>query len=541
MRIATRARELAERDGAVLLFVGALMVYALTRLLWLERLPISFLGDEAIHATLGRRVFDTGLRGPDGSLLPVYFVNGFYWNLSLSVYLHGLTEAVFGASVQVARATNALVTVTGAVAVGLLAQTALGIRRGWLAILAFALAPGWLLLSRTALEAPLAVSLYAWALLAYAHYRNSSRAAALPAAFVFAAAAAYAYAPFQAIVPLTAVVLAVADRRHHARNLATVRWSLALALLLALPAMRFRLMHPDAAGDQLSTLGSYMTSSMSLPDKLVRLVERWGECLSPHYWYTGAGDLARHRWGDRGHLPFVLAPLLALGLLLAVRRARRDAGARLVLIALLAAPAGAALTDGRGATRLALVFVPTALLTALGADWLLERIRPLRARAATAAAVFVAGVAGAAGLLHEGLRDAPLWSRDYSLYGMQWGAIQLYEDVIPALMEREPAKIALSPTWANNTTQFGPFFLGDRVALDRLELHDERYWTVARNPIAPGGQIAILPPSELANLEASGIARVTQVGVLRYPDGSRGFEIVRVSPVTGAQRTSARR
>src|SRR5688572_24882774 len=42
MRIATRARELAERDGTMLLFAGALMAYALTRLLWLERLPISF-------------------------------------------------------------------------------------------------------------------------------------------------------------------------------------------------------------------------------------------------------------------------------------------------------------------------------------------------------------------------------------------------------------------------------------------------------------------------------------------------------------------
>jgi hypothetical protein len=528
MRVAHRAREIVTRDPAMTLFVGALMVYAITRLTLLDRLPISFIGDEAIHGALGRRLFDAGLRSSDGSLLPVYFMNGPYWNLSLSVYLHGLTASVFGASVDVARATNALVTVTGAAAVGLLARTALGIRRGWIAILAFTVAPGWMLLSRTALEATLAVSLYAWALLAYAHYRCGSRAT-LPAAIAFGAAAAYAYAPAQAVVALTAIVLAVTDRRHHARNLPTVRWSLALALLLALPAARFRLSHPDAAGDQLRTLGSYMTSSMSLPHKLVRLVERWGECLSPHYWYSGDGDLARHRWGARGHLPFVLAPLLALGLGVAARRARHDPGVRIVLIALLAAPAGAALIDSTSIMRLSIAFVPAALLTALGVDWALERIRPQRVRAATAATLFALGVLGAAGLLREGLRDAPGWSTDYGLYGMQWGARELFDGVIPGLLKREPGKIVVTPTWGNNTEQFAPFFLGDRVTLDRIELHDERYWTLQGHPIRPG-QVAILTASERANLDASAIATVTELGAVRYPDGSPGFEVVRVSP-----------
>lgn len=90
----------AESLGFVL-FVLSLAIYAYTRLYAIDQFPIYFFTDEAIHPALASDLVRTGLRDAQGRLLPPYFQNGLYWNLSLSVYLHLLPTVLFGKTIWV--------------------------------------------------------------------------------------------------------------------------------------------------------------------------------------------------------------------------------------------------------------------------------------------------------------------------------------------------------------------------------------------------------------------------------------------------------
>jgi hypothetical protein len=57
------------------------------------------------------------------------------------------------------------------------------------------------------------------------------------------------------------------------------------------------------------------------------------------------------------------------------------------------------------------------------------------------------------------LTQGPLWFSDYGLYGMQYGAQQLFEGAIPDYLAQHPASLLLiSPNWANATDRFLDFF-----------------------------------------------------------------------------------
>jgi hypothetical protein len=76
--------------------------------------------------------------------------------------------------------------------------------------------------------------------------------------------------------------------------------------------------------------------------------------------------------------------------------------------------------------------------------------------------VFAGLAAAALLLLRTALVQGPLWFRDYSLYGMQYGARQVFEMAIPELLRGDPAALVLvTSTWANGTDNFLYFFLDD--------------------------------------------------------------------------------
>lgn len=80
---------------------------------------------------------------------------------------------------------------------------------------------------------------------------------------------------------------------------------------------------------------------------------------------------------------------------------------------------------------------------------------------------------GALVLIAVTFQAAPLWFSDYGLYGMQYGAKQIFVDVIPALLKANPETMVLvSSTWAM-TDRYREFFLTgttyDHVAIRGID------------------------------------------------------------------------
>ena len=56
----------------------------------------------------------------------------------------------------------------------------------------------------------------------------------------------------------------------------------------------------------------------------------------------------------------------------------------------------------------------------------------------TAGALFVVLSGASLWMLRDALTKGPLWFGDYGLYGMQYGAKQLFEEEIPAFLKEDP-------------------------------------------------------------------------------------------------------
>lgn len=357
---------------ATWLFVLALAVYLVTRLIGLTRFPIYFFTDEAVQTQSIAELIGNGYRDSTGTLFPAYFRNGEYYNLGTSVYLQWLPYVLFGQSAVATRATSGLVTLLAAVAIGIVLRDVFKLKYWWTGTLLLSITPAWFLHSRTAFETAEFVALYAGAFCAYLLYRYRSPRYLYPAV-ILGALAFYTYSPAQVIVPLTAAGFLASDWRYHWRNRGTVLAGLALTLLLALPYVRFRISAPDAAQAHLHTLSSYWFDAIPLPEKIRQYLSEYAFGLSPRYWYLpNDRDLSRHLMKGYGHILIATLPLALLGVARAVRNLKSSAY-RAVLIALLVSPAAAALVQ-IGITRVLVFVVPAAILTAMGFERVLRWI-----------------------------------------------------------------------------------------------------------------------------------------------------------------------
>src|SRR5919106_4333110 len=97
-------------DLAMWLFILAVAVYLVTRLIGLSQFPMYFFTDEAIQSQSIVDLVKNGYKDSAGVWFPTYFRNGEYYNISLSVYLQWLPYILFGKSAIVTRATSIFVT-----------------------------------------------------------------------------------------------------------------------------------------------------------------------------------------------------------------------------------------------------------------------------------------------------------------------------------------------------------------------------------------------------------------------------------------------
>ncbi len=514
------------------LAIAGVAIYAFTRFYALEEFPIYFFGDEATQALFAENLLANRFHGADGSILPLYVeAAGMRWTPLISMYFHAVTVALFGKSIVVARATSAAVSLLAAVSVALILKVVFRTRFWWGGILLVGLIPAWFLHSRTAFETVMTTAFYGCFLLFYLLYRSKSPRY-LYAAIIFAALTFYTYSNAQLIVGAAALMLFLSDLRYHLQQRAFLARGVLLALLLAMPLIQFRLHQPQAIANHLRMINSYWLQPLPLAQKIVVYVQEYTYGLSPQYWFwPNQHDLPRHRMAGIAHIPTVLFPFFLAGLGLCLARLR-SAQHRAILIASLATPVGAALVD-IGIARVLAFIIPAALLIGLGLDavlgWLMKIAAGRISYRLFALAVFaILGWANLS-LLRTALREGPYWFKDYGLYGMQYGAKQLFAQVIPDYLAREPTtKILVSSTWANGADNFIRFFLKpeqqQRVRMDGIESYLFR-----RLPLN-ADTLFIMTASEYQKaISSPKFSQVAVEKIVYYPDGTPGFYLARLA------------
>ena len=507
-----------------ILFGLVIVVYLSTRLVGLTQFPIYFFTDEAIQTVQAADFVHNDFHNGDNDLFPTYFVNGNQYNLSLSVYLQVIPYLLFGKSELVTRGTAVLSTLLGAVCIGLILRNIFKLKYWWLGTLILSITPAWFLHSRTAFETSLMVSMYIAFLYFYLRYRYIAPKN-LYLALVFGGLTFYAYSPGQVIMGVTGVLLLLSDIRYHWQNRKVGLIGLGVLAVVALPYARFLITRGAENYKHLQILNSYLTQPLPILEKVRMYFSEYLGGLNPAYWYIpNNNDLSRHLMKGYGHLLWLSFPFAALGLAICLKNIRSSMH-RLVLIALLAAPTGAALV-GIGITRLLVMVVPATLLTALGLiaylTWLEKRRLPEKA---LAFGVFIPLVAFNFYMMNDALVNGPTWYSDYGLGGMQWGASQIFPAVQDYLKTSPQTHIILSPSWANGTDVVARFFLPDPLPVDLGSIDG---YLFEHMPL-DNNTLFVMIPDEFKRMEASN--KFTDIRVektLLFPDGTPGFYFVRL-------------
>lgn len=571
-----------------LLFAASLAVYAATRLVALDRFPIFFHADEAFGPLTASSLLTNRLSDAYQRLLPIYFEPApNRWMPIGTVYAHLVTVALFGKSVIVTRATTALVTVAGAAAVALALRDGFRARRWWAGALVLGAMPTWFLHSRTGFEAAMMTAAFAVFLWAYLRYRQVGGRFWSCAAVAAGAATFYAYSNGQSLMAVLGILLLVVDSRFHWSQRRALGPALVLGLVLLVPFVRFRLAHPGAEIEHLRAIDSYIVDpAASAGDKALGFARRYAFGLHPRFWFIshdvdnpfqwaeerwpairpalmlgGNLDIERHRYRGRGHIALWMLPFFVVGLVAALRRWRSPAH-RTVLLAALATPFGAA-TAGVGVTRVLAFVVPAAVLITLGIEAVIDvagrwlaRERASTGTWASSLAVLAARWRGRAPgiatglcfvalaganleLLTTALRTGDRWYDDYGLYGMQWGAAQLFDDMIPSLLAADPdIHVLVTSDWANAADRLPYFFLDfdqtrrvrSRSVSDPLtrliELSADEIWIVTDHELDGVRQSGKFAPPEI-------------VRTLNWPDGRPGFHAVRLRYAPGIDKVFA--
>lgn len=524
--------ELLRRSArlAWILFWLSLAVYVVTRLWGITRFPIYFFTDEAANPLFAQDLIENGFKNAQGVSFPLYFeLAANRMGPLLSVYIHMITSVLFGKSVLVTRATQALMSVLAALSIAFSLKLVFKARFWWAGVLLLAMAPTWFLHSRTGFETVIAASFYGCFLLFYLLYRTRSPRYIFPA-IVFGAATFYTYSNGQMIMAAAGLLLGVTDIRYHLKHWRTNVFAVALIAVAAIPALRFRMSDSEAFTKHLRVLDSYWFRDIPLKAKMLQFARTYAYGLSPNYWFIpNEHDLARHRMLGYGNLNWYLLPFFLLGVGVSLwRTIKGSAPHRILLLATIATSAGAALAD-IALTRVMAFVVPATILIAVGIEFVLDLVRQWLSERGLAIALFGLLTIPSLLMTRDALVNGPLWYRDYGLYGMQYGATQLFGEAIPAYLSAHPeGRLVVSPTWANGTDNFIRFFL-TQDQQQRVSMANVDYFMKEQRPLEQN-MVLVMTPLEYEQARSSGKFKQIEIAqALPYPDGSPGFYFVHLA------------
>lgn len=508
------------------LFWAGMVIYLLVRLVGIVDFPISFTPNEAIHPLLAERLLSNGLKDGSGEFLPTFFENDGQYSLGASVYFQTVPVLLFGRSLWLTRASVALLSLLAALWCAWMARDHYKLSLWWLAPLVLSSLPAWFLFSRTGYEFALMATFYAGFLYYYLQYRLRHPKFLFPA-LVLGALTFYAYSAGQFVMLAAGIGLLISDARYHWRQRRIALAGLGLLILLALPLARFWVSHPLEYASRLQQYNLYWTESIGTLAKLGRFMENYLSALNPLYWFLPNDvDPLLYRMQGYAHLTVILLPAVVAGVVLAVRRWRQPE-MRLLLVALLAAPAAAAFADLTVQRVLAIV-IPATLLTLLALQAGLAQLEKRTAFPRTVTNLLLALAFAAASLLTltDALTRAPTWSQDYGISGMQWGARQVFAAVRSVNQSQPEQRIFVSPAWSYQVHTLRDFFLPPDapVEIGSAESH--------LDTVEPrlSDWLFVVTAEELAKLEQS--QRFSEIAIDRTitaPDGKPGFHFIRLT------------
>ena len=228
-----------------------------------------------------------------------------------------------------------------------------------------------------------------------------------------------------------------------------------------------------------------------------------------------------------GHLWQAGAPFLLVGLYWCVRHFRQPL-ARTVLILVLAAPSGAAVV-GLGITRTLVMVIPAALLTTIGMtqvwDWIKQRICKTRNLSNSYATVLFLCTFAAISLLNvrmlvDSLKNSPTWFTNYGLYGMQYGARQVFGTIKSELQEDPQKKFYLTSAWTNGADVLARFFFDDPLPFEMGSI--DGYINNYRH-FDPETVFVMVPEEMKSMQESQKFTNVETQKIINYPNGEPGF------------------
>lgn len=529
--VPARVDGLLKFNLAWFLFGLGIVIYAVTRLWRILEFPIYFFTDEAANPLFAEGLIANGFQDAQGNFFPIYFeVAGNRWGPLFSVYIHALSMSLFGKSALVTRATQAFVSFLAPIATSLILKDVFKKRYWWIGALLLAVAPAWFLHSRTGFETVMMASFFACFLLFYFLYRTRS-VRYLFVALLFGALSFYTYSSGQILMVATGAVLAISDFRYHLRSWRVTLPGLLLVALLAIPVFRFRAMNPDFMEITLRTMNSYWFHDLSLAQKIETFLSTWIRGLSPQYWFMPNDTLlVRHRMEGYGNLSTWLLPFFVIGVGWNAWRIKYPLERAILLVAFVS-PMGAALVEDVGITRVLAFTIPASIIIAFGIESFLTFMGRFSRLPSLPVAIVMFGLFSVAsiGMLRDALINGPLWFRDYGLYGMQYGAQQLFGRALPAHLDAHPNdRVLVSPTWANGADNFVRFFLSkDHQA--RVQMLNVDYFMTARRTL-DSSTLFVMTPEELARAQSSGKFKSIEVEqTIKYPDGRDGFYFARLT------------
>ncbi|TAK13151.1 MAG: hypothetical protein EPO32_06235 [Anaerolineae bacterium] len=503
------------------LFIGALLVYASVRLIGLTQYPIYFFTDEALQTNLAGEFLKYNFHSPQGELFPTYFRVFNTWNLNVSVYLQLIPYVLVGKSVFWTRATVALTTVLGAFWVGRMLKDNFKIPFWWVGVLVFSLIPVWFLHSRTAFETPLMAVFYIGFLYYYLCYRQGD-VRKVYAAVAFGSLAFYTYSAGKLIVPVLGIFLLLSDLKYHWQQRKTLLKAAVVLVLFILPLVRFTLAHPEAQAEQLGNLTSVLMQPIPWTEKASLYFKNYLFALSPGYLFIPNNfDLVRHQMGPLPQIMTWMLPFYFIGIALCIANFR-NAAYRVVLFGLLAVPSSPALVT-IGATRVLSLVGPAAVLITLGLVAVLNYFQGRAPRFpawVTAVLLFVFLASANFRLLGRALTEGPTWSEDYSLGGMQYGGIQLFERIREYHEANPDIEISVTPNWSNGTGELAGFFFDVPWP---FTLADPFMFIDDSNADLSHYMIIALPNEYERILESPKVKDIRVIDLLEYPNGEPGF------------------
>jgi hypothetical protein len=225
-----------------------------------------------------------------------------------------------------------------------------------------------------------------------------------------------------------------------------------------------------------------------------------------------------------GHILPIMLPFALMGLIVALRKIR-ESRFRAILLILLASPMGMALV-GLGLTRILVFVFPAALLTLLGIEVALKRLP--ESISFEARSLALVGVLAGINLFmwRDALANGPTWYPDYGLYGMQYGASQIFTRVQDILDDDPATRVYVSPVWANGADLLLRFFMPGDSRVQLLNVDGLLYEVVSDMD----SKLFVLTQSEYAMVADSPKFSDVQVDtIIPYPDGMDGFYFTRVS------------